>query len=510
MKKQQGQVIIILLLLMLVALSVGLALTQRSITDVATSTQVEQSSRAFSAAEAGLEKALSGSVPQDGKILLGNNSEAVVQKSIFLPISGTFAGIEYPPVGRETTAQFWFVDPAVPTGPTTLSSGLQAYYGLDDNVGTSVTNSTGGPAGVLNNASAWINPGKIKNAVAFNGATFINAGSTLTNLATGPFTAGAWFKTTNAGLQLIVGNRGNGSGWRMYYEGGRIACQIYSSDSTYMLSWSTATWTPSDWNYVTCTWNAIYPGGQLKVYINGQEGHTEQNQSPVASVTGANTFIGASSGTPTIYHVQGAIDEVGLWNRILTAPEISALALGQVPPSVVGTGASYGGSNVDLYFGNENTTTDKPAVEVAIVTQGTSDFYTNTYYYDSDNTRSGTGSGRNGFTQASCSSIATLGNGILGKDSNFLCKVRISNITSCPSGTCKPILARIRLLYSSENHKIALAPVGANVQFPPQVQIYSVKGTSGQSEKQIQAFKIIDVVPPWFDFAVFSVNEIIK
>ena len=52
---QSGQIVIILLLLMLVILSIGLAVTQRTITNVSTSSQTEQSSRAFSAAEAGLE-----------------------------------------------------------------------------------------------------------------------------------------------------------------------------------------------------------------------------------------------------------------------------------------------------------------------------------------------------------------------------------------------------------------------------------------------------------------------
>src|SRR3989344_7210327 len=105
---QRGQVIVILLLLMLAALSIGLAVTQRSVTDVTTSTQTEQSSRAFSAAEAGLEKALSGSLDQ-GSFSLDNNSSSNIQASAWLPQdSGT--GIEYPPIGRETTAPLWFTD----------------------------------------------------------------------------------------------------------------------------------------------------------------------------------------------------------------------------------------------------------------------------------------------------------------------------------------------------------------------------------------------------------------
>ena len=60
--KEKGQIILILLLVMTVALGVGLTIVQRSLTDISTSTKVEQSSRAFSAAEAGIEKALQGDI----------------------------------------------------------------------------------------------------------------------------------------------------------------------------------------------------------------------------------------------------------------------------------------------------------------------------------------------------------------------------------------------------------------------------------------------------------------
>lgn len=56
--KNNGQIILILILVMTVALAIGLSIVQKSLVDVSTSSKVEQSSRAFSAAEAGIEKAL--------------------------------------------------------------------------------------------------------------------------------------------------------------------------------------------------------------------------------------------------------------------------------------------------------------------------------------------------------------------------------------------------------------------------------------------------------------------
>lgn len=57
---QKGQIILVLILIMTVALAIGLSIVQKSLVNVSTASKVEQSSRAFSAAEAGVEKALKG------------------------------------------------------------------------------------------------------------------------------------------------------------------------------------------------------------------------------------------------------------------------------------------------------------------------------------------------------------------------------------------------------------------------------------------------------------------
>ena len=292
--KQDGQIIIILLLLMLVGLSIILAYTQRSVSDVTTSTQAEQSTRAFSAAEAGIAKALSSPLPVGTTIPFSNDSKAQITGSGLLPYTGSGVAIEYPKIGRETTAHFWLVDPSVAGAP----------------------------------------------------------------------------------------------------------------------------------------------------------------------------------------------------------------------------GAYYNTANLNLYYGNA-ATTDKPAVEVSIVMLNNNNFYTYIVYYDSDSSRSGLGAGKNGFTTSSCIN-PTLGSTILGSNRQFHCLQSIGPIPKLgggagdctPANSCILILARVRFLYINENHSLAIAPVGSNL--PPQVQIYNATGTSGQSQKRLQAFRVKDVVLPWFDFAIFSTNEIRK
>lgn len=56
----RGQVILIILLVTVVGLTIGLSLVSRTIQDVKTSSQIAESQKAFSAAEAGIEAALKG------------------------------------------------------------------------------------------------------------------------------------------------------------------------------------------------------------------------------------------------------------------------------------------------------------------------------------------------------------------------------------------------------------------------------------------------------------------
>ena len=58
LRNQRGQALLIVVLVMAVALTIGLAVVSRSITDIKISRQEEESARVFSVAEAGIEEAL--------------------------------------------------------------------------------------------------------------------------------------------------------------------------------------------------------------------------------------------------------------------------------------------------------------------------------------------------------------------------------------------------------------------------------------------------------------------
>lgn len=132
-KNQRGQVVIMLLLVMVVTLGIGLSIIGRSTTEISTSTKTENSSRAFSAAEAGLEQAFTRPVPTPGVPVgfsidgLDNQSSADVSVKR-IPEAGL--ALEYlEPINKDSFAQFWFVNPQDVIIPYYTSGSFDVYFG---------------------------------------------------------------------------------------------------------------------------------------------------------------------------------------------------------------------------------------------------------------------------------------------------------------------------------------------------------------------------------------------
>lgn len=105
---RQGQIVLIVVLLTVLGLTVGLSLISRTVTDVRISSQVEQSGRAFSAAEAGIESAMrvqSSANTSTGNVQLGDaQAEYSVEQQ-----GGTTDTIEFPVTSVGQTQSTWMM-----------------------------------------------------------------------------------------------------------------------------------------------------------------------------------------------------------------------------------------------------------------------------------------------------------------------------------------------------------------------------------------------------------------
>lgn len=221
--------------------------------------------------------------------------------------------------------------------------------------------------------------------------------------------------------------------------------------------------------------------------------------------------------------ISGALPATG---QLLEYPPIKKEEFAQFwlasPEDINDTSNSYNEASFEFYFGNiydyssSSYEAEQPAVEVNVVLKDESGkFGPKRFYLDSNNTRRD----KNGFisTVPTCRAggyAKTTVNLTNASDSNFYCRATISYSLSSPcfpgsTGGCRPILVRVRPLYSNLAHKMAIEP-NPGKSLPPQASIYTSIGNSGQSQKTIRVFRMKYVVPQFFDFAIFSAGPINK
>ena len=106
--RQEGQVLLISLLVLSIATTVALSLIGRSTTDVAISNQINESSRAFSAAEAGIEESLKTGAGNAVAQVLNSGASYTVSKA---DVGGAVGAYIFPKkASRGTTETLWFAE----------------------------------------------------------------------------------------------------------------------------------------------------------------------------------------------------------------------------------------------------------------------------------------------------------------------------------------------------------------------------------------------------------------
>jgi len=107
LRNQRGQALLIVVLVMAVALTIGLAVVSRSITDIKISRQEEESARVFSVAEAGIEEALKLGSGTSGTI---GEGEALIGYTVSETGQGGGTEFVFPAINAGDTQTVWLVE----------------------------------------------------------------------------------------------------------------------------------------------------------------------------------------------------------------------------------------------------------------------------------------------------------------------------------------------------------------------------------------------------------------
>jgi len=259
-----------------------------------------------------------------------------------------------------------------------IADGLVAYWPLDEGAGTTTSDLSGnGNDGILIGGPNWVE-GKLGGALDFDGSDdIVDCGNPpILDFGTGDFTVSAWMRVANVpGGDVTIFSKG-GDHSSADLPGVRYQVMLDSSDYIHpVLDDDSSKRDPhGDITVIDGQWHHIVmmrrDGTMFRVYVDGVEdmGVTNHGESTLAAdydLSGTSRFkayIGAvtdsrdTSGNTLEKLFAGLIDDVAVWNRALTAEEISYLwndGAGNAAPQAAPTVPFSLGPVEDIELGND-------------------------------------------------------------------------------------------------------------------------------------------------------------
>jgi hypothetical protein len=222
-----------------------------------------------------------------------------------------------------------------------VTKGLVAYWAMR-NSGTTVYDEwTGGRNGTATGDTVFSSiSGAVGNGAEFDGnGDYINCGAFNPTTSGSALTVSAWYKHTTAQTNRVIVSQYNTTlnrrAWQVAIIGGTSVQVIITSDggATLIKNYYTSTKSMSTWRHICFTWNS----GVLSLWEDGAAASVTKNAdgtfTQMTTLTAA-VYIGSrDSGSSTEF--SGSVDEVRIYNRVLTADEIKQLyRMGAIPKGI--------------------------------------------------------------------------------------------------------------------------------------------------------------------------------
>jgi hypothetical protein len=227
--------------------------------------------------------------------------------------------------------------------PSSLNVGLVSFWALEEPSGTRYDGEpTPGVMDLTDNNTVTNAPGIVGNAAFFiapNGEFLSHADSPELSRGNFDWSLVAWSKaTTLTGSMVIVSQwsvtPSQQRSWRLWFDSGAGKYTFGVSDNGINDSAELADAVfglpvTNVWNFHVIIHDAV--NNQLRISTNDGTPTTLGYSAGVVDST-APFDIGARGFTPAADHWDGAIDQIGIWNRVLTAGEITTLYGGGTNP----------------------------------------------------------------------------------------------------------------------------------------------------------------------------------
>ncbi|MBI5359621.1 MAG: DUF2341 domain-containing protein [Planctomycetes bacterium] len=208
----------------------------------------------------------------------------------------------------------------------TTTTGLLGLWHFNEGLGINAADSSGNSKNLTNNVSAWSSSGKFNASFNGNGSVyFANRADNLTVATSG--TVEFWIKPNTGSSGGYIVTSASDSADQYYFNiglspTGQIYIQQYNNDVSNLVSGNTVLLTNgSIWYHVAVT----STGTTYNIYVNNQlQTLTGTNDGDWFGDTSnrTNFHVGVLKRTTYGSYFSGSIDEVAIYNRVLSASEI--------------------------------------------------------------------------------------------------------------------------------------------------------------------------------------------
>jgi len=225
-------------------------------------------------------------------------------------------------VARDPTGNTITADPVTVTVANTAPTappGRVASFAFDEGTGTAAGDRSGsGNTGTISGAT-WTTAGKRGKALVFDGVNdMVSVPDKASLHLTGAVSIDAWVRPTSVAdwSSVVMKERPAGLAWSLYGADntGRAAGFVNNGDDK--AATATAATPVNAWTHLAMT----YDGASVRLYVNGTLVKTTAAPGPLTASTGV-LRIGGNSIWGEWF--AGTIDEVNVYNRALTAAEVT-------------------------------------------------------------------------------------------------------------------------------------------------------------------------------------------
>ena len=270
------------------------------------------------------------------------------------------------------------------SGNYSSSSGLQGYWRLEEGSGTSTADATGNSDDATISGASWSTDvpettthsgtascqvnlsasasGTLLEAwsndysISLDGEdTYLSIGNPSDLQITGNMTISAWFKTSSGSNNRIIDKDGGGGQPRSYIlllVSNKLRWVRFNSAGTGYTIDTVDTYNDNAWHHVVVTNKTsgtidIYVDGTALTLGTGTGNYTNVTSSGNSGITMNNAAVGINMGyfaATTSQYFDGLIDEVAIWDDVLTSSEVTAIYNNGAPTDLTTDAGNYASS----------------------------------------------------------------------------------------------------------------------------------------------------------------------